>query len=74
MLPSKLNQYERKEEISNKLFHDDKKLFLHVEILKALNQIGIDLIQVSISTASYTLELKAVLYIVLATILFMHVL
>ncbi len=49
MLPSKLNQYERKE-ISYKLFNDNKELFFHVEILKALNQIGIDLIQVSIPT------------------------
>ncbi len=51
MLPSKLNPYERKKEISHKLFHDDKELFFHVEILKALNQIGIDLIQVSIPAA-----------------------
>ncbi len=47
MLPSKLNPYKRKETL-HQLFHDDKELFCHVEILKALNQIGIDLIQVSI--------------------------
>ncbi len=47
MLPSNLNNDRRNRASNYMSFHKNKDIFFHVEVLEALNEIGIDIIQVS---------------------------